>query len=446
MAGQINRRQFIRRSAGITGGLAAAIYAGNGWAQSPSRSPNERLNLAAIGVGNKGKHNIDELRDQNWVAFCDVDENFLNQAATEFASAQKFRDYRQMFDKLGSEIDAVVVSTADHTHAPAAATALSLGKHVYCEKPLTHTVVEARTLAQLATKHRVATQMGIQIHADDNYRRVVELIQSKVIGKVHTVYTWCNKGWSDGRFEPGQHEIPATLDWDLWLGPAKQRAYSPNLHPANWRRFWQFGSGTFGDMACHVMDLPFWALNLRSPDHVTAEGPEVHEDGAPAWCRAIYDFPQADGSKIKLHWADGGTNFDFVKSTLDAEQKPLSDWGLGILFVGDQGMLAADYGRRQLLPADKFAGMAAPEANIPNSIGHWKEWIEAAKTGSPTTCNFDYASRLTETVLLGIVAYRSQASFVWQAEDLKAVGNDRAQALITKEYRQGFEVPGLIHV
>ncbi len=442
MIQKFSRRQFLNSSVQISAGLAAVLYAGNGWAR-PSRSPNERLNLAAVGVANKGKHNIDELKGQDWVAFCDVDENFLNSSAAEFSGVRKFRDFRKMFDEMSESIDAVVVSTADHTHAPVTSIALDLGKHVYCEKPLTHTVAEARAISQLAASKKVATQMGIQIHAGDNYRRVVELIQGGAIGKVNKVYTWCNKGWSDGRFQKGIHAQPQNLDWNLWLGPAMDRPYYPQIHPADWRRFWDFGSGTFGDMACHIMDLPYWALNLQHPSRIRCEGPDRHPDGAPKWCRAQYEFPMSDGTKVDFHWADGGENFDFVKQTNDADGKSLAEWGIGALFVGDKGMLAADYGRRHLLPTGQFEGFKAPEPTIEASVGHWNEWVNACKTGSPTSCNFDYAARLTETVLLGIVAYRSGSDIEWDAANLIAKNNERAQQFVSKEYRKGFEVVGL---
>ena len=442
MSKRINRRQFINRSLQVSGGLAAAIYAGNGVVLA-SRSPNERLNLAAIGVANKGRHNIDQMTQHNWVSFCDVDENFLNDTAKGFPSANKYRDFRKMFDKEAANIDAVVVSTADHTHAPATSIALQLGKHVYCEKPLTHTVAEARHIANMAAKAKVATQMGTQIHADDNYRRVVELVRSGAIGKIKEVYNWCNKGWSDGRFQTTKQPTPANLDWDLWLGPAKSRDYCENIHPANWRRFWEFGSGTFGDMACHVMDLPFWALELESPTSVECEGPDIHADGAPAWVKATYQFPTKAHGDIRFHWADGGANFDLVKQTQDGFGHSLADWGLGVLFVGEKGMLAADYGQRHLLPKDQFKDFKVPEKSIPDSIGHWNEWIAACKTGSPTTCNFQYSGRLTEAVLLGIVAFRSRSRVEWDAEKLIAKNNDAAQRYVSKSYRTGFEVVGL---
>ena len=257
MTRPINRRDFIQQSIAASS-IASAIYVGQSQAQD-SKSPNDKLNIACVGVANKGRHNIDELRSQNIVVLCDVDENFLNKAGETWPQARKYRDYRKMLEAEANKIDAVVVSTSDHSHAPATSIALDLGKHVYCEKPLTHTVAEARAISKLAKKKGVATQMGTQIHASDNYRRVVELIQGGAIGAVKEVYSWCNKGWSDGRFSACDKPAPANLDWDLWLGPAKERSYCGSIHPGNWRRFWEYGSGTFGDMACHVMDLPFWA-------------------------------------------------------------------------------------------------------------------------------------------------------------------------------------------
>lgn len=268
-------------------------------------------------------------------------------------------------------------------------------------------------------------------------------MQSGAIGNVSEVHSWCNKGWSNGRFDACNVPVPSHLDWDLWLGPAKERPYCNKIHPGDWRRFWEFGSGTFGDMACHVMDLPFWALNLTHPVSVACEGPEVHPDGAPSWCKASYEFPAANGSKLLFTWSDGGEHFDIVKKTNGPDGKSLGNWGLGVLFIGDKGMLVADYGRAILMPQEQYKDFKAPEQTIPNSIGHWNEWVKACKTGSPTTCNFDYSGRLTETVLLGIVAFRSGGKVAWDAEKLMASGNDKAQQYVSKEYRKGFEVVGL---
>jgi len=440
MNSPFSRRQFLGGS--LAAGAIASGYFVNPVRAQQSDSPNEKLNLAIVGCANKGWHNVQELKGQNMVALCDVDANYLEKAAQTYPDATRHRDYRKMLDQEAKRIDAVVVSTADHNHAPATSIALALGKHVYCEKPLTHTVEEARKIAELAAKAKVATQMGIQIHAGSNYRRVVEIVQSGAIGKVSEVYCWCNKGWSGGKFEPWDGPPPAHLDWDLWLGPAQQRPYSPNIHPANWRRFWEYGSGTFGDMACHIMDLPFWALGLGHPHYVSCEGPPVDPVGAPAWVKARYDFVLDDGSPLMLHWSDGGAHFEPVEKAMDQYDRPLSRWGLGILFVGDKGQLAADYGRYLLFPKDKFADFQPPEKTIADSIGHWNEWVQACKTGSPTTCNFAYAGGLTETVLLGIVAYRAGQPIEWDATALKAKNAEGADQYVRKPYRKGWELAG----
>ena len=438
----LSRRQFLATTA-ASGAIASGYFV------DPSPvdagvSANEKLNLAFIGVGNKGWHNVQQLTSENIVALCDVDSEFLQQAASSYPKAKQYRDYRKMLENEKYNIDAVVVSTADHTHAPATSVALDLGKHVYCEKPLTHTVAEARAIAKMATENKLATQMGTQIHANNNYRRVVEIIRSDAIGKIGEIYTWCNKGWSNGRFKKWDKPTPTRIDWDLWLGPAKKRPYAPDIHPANWRRFWEYGSGTFGDMACHVMDLPFWALELRHPVSVSCEGPELHPDGAPSWVKCSYKFPKTKKhDPLTLYWSDGNAHFDLPNQTDDHDGKPLSSWGLGVLFVGDKGMLAADYGRFQFLPKDKTDEFALPDRSIPDSVGHWKEWTEACKHGTPTTCNFDYSGALTETVLLGIVAFRCGKKIEWDAQSLAAVDYAGADKFINKSYREGFEVVGL---
>lgn len=429
-----SRRVFLGQS------LAATALVGAGLGTSQAVSANEKLNIAIIGTQNRASGNIAGVQHENIVALCDVDADYLGKRSEQFPKASAYRDYRKMLEREEKNIDAVVISTADHTHAPATVMALRMGKHVYCEKPLTHTVEEARLVAKLAKEKGVATQMGTQIHAGDNYRRVVELIQSGAIGDVHEAYVWCNKAWSDGRFDFGK-PVPKNLDWDLWLGPAKEIPYSANVHPANWRRFWAFGTGTLGDMGCHVIDLAQWALKLQYATEVWAEGPPVHEVGTPTWMASHLKFPARDGlAPVTLHWYDGGEHPQIVKETLDQNGKPLSNRGLGILFVGSKGMCFADYGSRLLLPQDKFEGFQAPEPTIPSSVGHHQEWINACKTGSPTLCNFDYASALTETVLLGTVAYRAGERLQWDAENLRAVNCSKADEFIRKEYRKGFEL------
>jgi predicted dehydrogenase len=431
--------------------LLAGLPASNGL-RAQERSPNEKLNLACVGVNGKGLDNIQHLNGENIAILCDVDAGSLDKVGASYPKAVKYRDYRVMFEKE-KNIDGVVVSTADHSHAIPTALAITLGKPVYCEKPLTHTVAEARHIAKLTAQHKVVTQMGTQIHAGGNYRRVVELIRAGAIGAVSEVYCWCNKGWSDGKFGATK-PVPATLDWDLWLGPAEKRDYCEGLmagdekhapypiHPANWRRFWEYGSGTFGDMACHIMDLPYWALGLRYPQAITAEGPPVHATGAPKWVKCSFEFAESkDHPALKLFWSDGGAHFDAVKATTVAG-KPVTGWGLGILFVGSKGKLVADYDKHHLLPEDQFKDFKRPEKSIPDSIGHWNEFAKAIKNQGQTTCHFGYSALLTECVLLGVVAYRSGVKVEYDV-DRGTTSNEQARKFLTKSYRKGFEIAGL---
>ncbi|MEI6538859.1 MAG: Gfo/Idh/MocA family oxidoreductase, partial [Planctomycetota bacterium] len=341
---------------------------------------------------------------------------------------------REMIEAEGDKIDAVVIGTADHHHAPASIRAIRAGKHVYCEKPLTHTVFEARLIAKAAAEKGVATQLGTQIHAENNYRRVVEIIRAGVIGDVTEAHVWVGKGWGGGDRPAKGDPVPANLNWNLWLGPAPERPYANGIyHPANWRRWWDFGQGTLGDMACHYMDLPFWALDLRHPTRCEAEGPPVHAETCPLGLIVKYDFP-ARGTMpaCKLTWYDG----DLIPQKINGQAVPAN----GVMFVGTDGMMFADYGKYKLFPGDKFNDFKPPAESIPNSIGHHAEWIKACKDGSPTTCNFDYSGALTETVLLGNVAYRLGKALDWDAEKLVVTNVPEAAKLINKPYRAGWEV------
>jgi predicted dehydrogenase len=434
----LHRRDFLQ--VGLASGMILAGLPASTGLRAQERSPNEKLNLAFVGVNNKGLDNIQQLAKENVAVLCDVDHNFLDQVGTTYPRAVRYRDYRMMLEKE-KNIDAVVVSTADHSHAVPTALAITLGKPVYCEKPLTHTVAEARHIAALAAKYKVVTQMGTQIHASNNYRRVVELIRTGAIGPVSEVYCWCNKGWSNGKFGAPK-PVPENLDWDLWLGPAEKRDYCEGIHPGNWRRFWEYGSGTFGDMACHIMDLPYWALGLRYPRAITAEGPPVDAVGAPSWVKCVFEFAaMKHHPTIKLHWSDGNAHYDAVKNTR-VDGKPVNEWGLGILFVGSKGSLVADYGRHYLLPENQFKEFRRPEKTIPDSIGHWNEFAKAVRTGGETTCHFGYSALLTECILLGVVAYRSGVKVEYDVEK-GTTDNETARKFLTKAYRKGFEIAGM---
>lgn len=425
-----DRRQFLKQTA-----LAAPVLAGTGFfsslAAGESKSPNEKLNIGVIGTANQARFTIDNVKQENIVALCDIDDNYLDKAGEEFKQAKKYNDFRKLLEHAG--LDAVAVCTPDHIHAPATVMALRMGKHVYCEKPLTHNVWEARLVAETAAKAKVATQMGTQIHAGDNYRRVVEIIQSGAIGPVREVHTWAGRRWGGGDRPKEMPPVPPHLHWDLWLGPAPERPYHPTYLPANWRKWWDFGGGNIADMACHHMDLPFWALKLRAPVSVEAEGPPVHPETCPLGLIVRYDYPsRGDLPPVKLTWYDG----DRIPSQIQG----LPTGGGGNLFVGDRGRLWADYGTWRLYPESDFAGYKPPEPTIPRSIGHHAEWLLACKTGSATTCNFDYSGALTEAVLLGNVAYRTGQQLAWDAASLKATNCPDAERYLRREYRKGWEL------
>jgi predicted dehydrogenase len=423
----LNRRNFIKGASVLGAGFWLGIERGF----AAGKSPNDKLNIGIIGTANRAAENIDGVSSQNIVALCDIDDNFLTEAAEQFPKAKKYTDFRKLIEHPG--LDAVVVSTADHTHAVATLAALQAGKHVYCEKPLTHTVQEARAVAEAAARYKRATQMGTQIHAGDNYRRVVEVIQSGVIGNVSEAHVFCHKSWGGGDRPKETPPVPKHIHFDLWLGPAPARPYHSQYLPVNWRRWWDFGGGTLGDMGCHYMDLAHWALELRHPETIEAEGPPVHSETTPAWLVVRYTYPSKK-SDLQVTWYDGGKKPRLIKDG------KAPDWRDGVLFVGSKGMLLADYKKFRLLPEADFAGFKGPKPSIPASIGHYEEWIQACKHGTPTTCNFDYAGALTEAILLGNVAYRVGQKIDWDARNLKATNAPAAMNFVQSEYRKGWEV------
>ncbi|MBA4147456.1 MAG: Gfo/Idh/MocA family oxidoreductase [Verrucomicrobia bacterium] len=425
---KISRRIFLRNSS-----IAAATFWIGSSAFGKGKSPNDKLNIGIIGTANRAGSNISGVKHQNIVALCDVDDNYLAAASARFPEAKKYNDFRKLLEQ--KDIDAVVISTTDHTHAVATAAGLKSGRHVYCEKPLTHTVEEARAISQLTARNKkLATQMGTQMHATENYRRVVELVQKDAIGPVTECHVWCHKS----RTAPVPTEyppVPAHLHWDLWIGPVKSRPYHPIFHPKEWRVFWQFGNATLGDMGCHYLDLVFWALKLRTPTSIEAEGPAPHPEAVPEWLIAHWDFPKRGKlPPVKLHWYDSG------KRPALLDEMGIKGWLDGVMFVGEKGVLIADYTKHVLYPENKFEGFVAPAPFIPKSIGHYEEWIQACKTGSPTSCNFDYGAALTETVLLGLVAFRSGGKLEWDASKLRVKNNRDAEKFIQKQYRAGWTI------
>lgn len=453
MSWRVSRRKFLETSAVIGAGY---WIAGTSSAAS-SKSPNEKLNIGVIGAGGRGAANTNGCASENIVALCDLNANNLAKAAQKYPKAKQFKDWRKMLDQKG--FDAVIVSTTDHTHALASVWAMRRGLHVYCEKPLAHSVYEARVMQDTYKKMKVATQMGTQIHATDNYRRVVELVQSGIIGPINEVHVWCTRVGRppDTKRPTDTPPVPDYLDWDLWLGPAPQRPYHPDYLPSctKWEQWWEYGNGCLGDMGSHLIDLPFWALKLRDPLTVESQGANHSEDFYPQWLVSRWEHPAtADHPALTLTWHDGGKFPESPKEpALDLSDsakgkkltpKPLdlTKWHIGVMFIGPKGKIVADYGRRFLLPADKFADFQAPKESIPKSLGHYQEWIQGCKTGSPTLCNFDYSGKLVEHNLLGTVAFRVNKKLQWDCRKLEATNAPEAAKYIRREYRKGWVLEG----
>ena len=425
---KLNRRDAIR----TTLATAAVGYHFGGGPPAVANGPNERLNIACIGVGGRGGANVSGVKNQNLVALVDVDENRAGKAFSEHGKAARYADYRKMFDELGSRLDAVVISTPDHTHFHPAHAAMEMGLHVYLEKPLAHNVWETRTLTEMARQRGLATQLGAQRHAMTNMHRVVELIQAGAIGNVTEVHSWVGGSRGMPEIPSDRPPVPEHLNYDLWLGPAPDRPYHPSFCPYGWRFWWNYGTGETGNWGCHILDIPFWALGLQYPTRVDASGPEVDPDRTPKSMLVTFRFPASDShGTVDLHWYHGKPPI--------LERHGFSDRGNNTLFIGDDGMLLCGFDRRELLPAEDFAGYEPPEPSIPPSPGFHREWIEACKGGPAATCHFDYSGPLAEAVLLGNVAYRA-GGFDWDAETLRTGSNPDAQKLIRESYRAGWEV------
>jgi predicted dehydrogenase len=443
MSDSISRRDVLK-GASVATGLAVL---GGVWAEPleaqkrpKGKSPNSKLNIACVGCGGQGASDINHVSGENIVALCDVDEKRAASTFNQYSQAQKFQDYREMFDKMHKEIDAVVVSTPDHNHAVITSLALKMNKHVYCQKPLTHNVYEARYITNLAkSKPKLATQMGTQGHAFEGYHRLVEIIQKGVIGEVSEVHIWTDRPiWPQGVNRPTQILLPpSTLNWDQWIGPAAMRLYNPAYLPFVWRGWWDFGTGALGDMACHLMDPAFWALELGAPSSVTVvstEGATV--DSPPTSSVLRYEFPKkGKKGKTALVWYDGKNRPP--TALFGGETVPKID--NGSLFIGSSGKLLIDHnGMPILLPKAQFANASLPAPYLKRSPGHYVQWIEACKTGSPTGSHFRYAGPMTEAILLGNVALQVNRRIEWDAAKMVCKKDDEATALIKPEYRDGW--------
>ena len=456
MFDKATRRDFLKGSAA----LGAAWWVGQSLASgADSKNPLERLNFGCIGVEGKGSGDTFHCRlNGNVVALCDIDDLHLEKKKHSIKQARRFNDYREMLDVMGNKIDAVTVSIPDHSHAPASLLAMRKGKHVYCQKPLTWSVYEARRMREVAKEMKVATQMGNQGTAHDGFRTGVEIIRSGGIGPVKEVHVWTNRPiWPQGEGRPDHvDEVPPHIHWDLFLGPAPERPYVKGVyHPFNWRGWLDFGTGALGDMACHTSNMAVMALELFDPISVEIQKTSgiVKNESYPKYSVLEFQFPERHTSLFqkgvelpacKLTWYDGKQYPP--KELLQGEKRS----GSGLLLVGEKGSFYSpnDYGETHvLLPRDKFKGYQPPEPMLPRCTGpgdedahHLAEWAWSCRGGKPSMSNFSYAGRLTETILLGNLALRAGSRIEWDAKNQQVTNLPEANKFVRREYRTGYTI------
>ncbi len=448
MSTSITRRRFIRSTA-----RAATVFTILKAGSARTYAANEKLNIASIGAGGQAAGDIGQLASQNIVALCDVDWRHAAGTFKKFPDAKKFKDYRKMLDTIHNEIDAVIVGTPDHHHFFASMAAIRLGKHVYCEKPLTHSVWEARVLTKAARDAKVATQMGNQAQASEETRRLQEFVMDGVIGPIREVHIWTDRPsrglfaeyWPQGVTRPSDSPaVPDTLDWDLWLGPAPWRPYHPAYLPAKWRGWWDFGTGALGDIACHYFDPVFRALKLGAPISVEASSTRVNEETYPLGSMITYQFPaRGEMPAVRLVWYDGGLRPPRPPQMQDNDLMGDN----GHLLVGDKGIITTDWSKWRLYPEKLATEYGEPTKRLPRSPGHHQEWVIACKGGPKAGSNFDWAGPMTETVLLGNVALRTQlrerltrAPLKWDVEKGAFSNVAEADPFLRREYRSGWTV------
>ncbi len=440
MKRQSNRRSFMKTSAAV----GAGFWAAGGVAPRRSLSANEEIRFACVGVSGKGASDSQDANQSGKVvAICDVDEQNLSKAKLRFTDAATFYDYRKMLEEKGKDIDAVTVSTPDHLHALIAAAAMNMGKHCFCQKPLTKSIWEARQLGEIARKQKVQTQMGNQGTAETGLREAAAKVRAGIIGEPKEVHVWSNRPvWPQGIAKPAEEQVPESLHWNEWLGPAERRPYSSAYHPFKWRGFWDFGTGALGDMACHTVNMPYQAVGLKNPTSVQAITSGHNKISYPSWSRIVFEFPANDWrGPVKLFWYDGGQFPD--ASVLDGRSIPKS----GAVIIGTKGKLFSpdDYGKTYEL----LGGATDIEVDdVERSPGHFKEFAIAIKTGKPAMSNFpDYAGPLTEVILLGNLSVWAAAEaetqgpkVEWDAAALKVKGTNEYDFIVKPEYKNGYSI------
>ena len=437
---RISRRDFMGAAAAVAAFTIVPRHVLGG----PRRqAPSEKLNIAGIGVGGQGGGDIGNVSSENIVALCDVDEKRAGGTFNRYPAARKYRDFRKMLDKEEKNIDAVVVATPDHNHAPAVIRAMNMGKHVYVEKPMAHTIFEAREMTRVARQMKVVTQMGQQGHAGEGLRLTYEFIHDGAIGTVREAHIWSDRPiWPQGIGRPKETQsVPETLDWDLWLGPAPWRPYNRAYAPFNWRGWWDFGCGAMGDMAVHNADPAFFCLDLKAPIAAEAETSPVNNETFPKWQIITYYFPARRGrAPVKLIWYDGGKK-PSRPPEMGEDRKLDSN---GILFVGDKGKILCGgwSGAPRIIPETKMKAYKRPPKTLKRSIGHHKEWVKACKDNNPkgALAGFEYSGPFTESLLVGNLAVRLGRRVVWDARKMKATNAPEADRYINKSYRKGWEL------
>jgi predicted dehydrogenase len=446
-----SRREFLAASAAL--GLSFTIvprHVLGGQGQTP---PSERINVAGIGCGGMGGGDIATVSKlgANYVALCDVDEARAAGTFKAHPQARRYKDFREMLDREAKNIDAVTVGTPDHIHAVASMAAIRAGKHVYCQKPLTHTLHECRELTKAAKAAKIVTSMGNQGHASEGSRLTNEWIQAGVIGEVREVHCWTDRAgrlWKQGIGRPTETpSIPPTLDWNLWLGPIAERPYHPAYAPFGWRGWWDFGTGAIGDMGCHIIDHPIWALKLGAPTSIEAR---VTHDGTllpdnklnfetfPIAAIIYYEFPaRGNLPPVRMTWYDGGLMPPAPAELPPGQKLP----GNGVLYVGSKGKMyhSSHGGMPQLLPGELHEAAKAVPKTLERSKGHYEEWVNACRGGKQPAASFDYSGPMTETALLGVLSLRAPGTkLLWDSENQKVTNAPEVNQYVHTEYRKGW--------